>query len=142
MSLHQLNEIECETVREKFAAYPEDILPTMLFLRKTIFDVAIENDVGPVNETLKWNEPAYLTKTGSTIRINWEKGQYRVYFYCRSKLVATFKEIYPDTFDYHTLRAICFMDMESIKAVLPELKHCIKLALIYHTVRHLPLLGN
>ena len=142
MSFHQLGNIESETVREKFSAYPEDVLPTMLFLRETIFNVAGEHDIGPVEETLKWNEPAYLANTGSTIRVNWDKGQYRIYFNCRSKLVATFKEIYPDTFDYHNLRAIYFADIESIKAVLPELKHCIKLSLIYHRVKHLPLLGN
>ena len=43
-------------------------------LRQLIFDVAAKTkDVGQLEETLKWGEPAYLTsesKSGSLIRID------------------------------------------------------------------------
>ena len=101
-----------------------------------------ECQITDLEETLKWGEPSYLTKFGSTIRIDWKPSapkHYAMYFHCQSKLVATFKEVYPHTFHYQGNRAIVL----DIKAKLPEkeLKHCITLALTYHKVKHLPLLG-
>ena len=62
-----------------------------------------------------------------------------MYFNCNSSLVDTFKEVYGDVFTFEGNRAIVFGDTE----VLPvnELKHCISLALTYHRVKHLLLLG-
>ena len=47
----------------------------LMTLRALIFDVAAKTDgVGALDETLKWGEPAYLTrsKSGSTIRLGWK----------------------------------------------------------------------
>ncbi|MEM7654913.1 MAG: hypothetical protein AAF399_02195 [Bacteroidota bacterium] len=84
----------------------------------------------------------YLVKKGSTLRMDWKPAkpdQYALYFKCTSLLVSTFQELYPDTFRYEKTRAIIF-DLEE---VVPEaeLRHCISLALTYHRVKHLPLLG-
>jgi len=65
--------------------------------------------------------------------------QYAVYFKCTSKLVPTFREIYPDSFTYEGNRAIVFSLDEAIPK--EELKHCVKVALTYHKVKQLPLLG-
>ena len=95
----------------------------------------------PLEETLKWGEPSYLTKGGGTIRMDWKKSkpdQYAMYFNCKTKLVYTFKELYKDEFKYEGNRAIVFHKNDKIP--INELKHCILLSLTYHSRKHLPLL--
>lgn len=131
-------------VEEKFATYPDEVKTKLNYLRQLILETASENDtITEIEETLKWGEPSYLTKKGSTIRINWaakKPNQYAMYFQCTSKLVPTFRAVFGDVFQYEKNRAIVF-DMED---EVPEiaLKECIELALIYHTVKQKPLLGK
>lgn len=112
-------------------------------LRELVLEAASEVDsLENLEETLKWGEPSYLTKHGSTVRMDWKEkkpDQYAMYFKCTSKLVPTFKELYQDTFTFEGDRAIIFKLDEKIPK--NELKHCIKLALNYHKVKHLLLLG-
>ena len=130
-------------VEEVFNAYPKDVKPQLLYLRKLVLEAAKEvNQLGTLEETLKWGEPSYLTKHGSTVRMDWKPkkpNQYAIYFKCTSKLVLTFKMIYKDTFKFEGNRAIVFKLNDKVSAT--ELKHCITLALTYHKVKHLPLLG-
>jgi len=130
-------------VEVKFDTYPKTVKKKIERLRKLILQTAKEiEDINDIEETLKWGEPSYLVKKGSTIRIDWKKknpNRYAMYFKCTSKLVPTFKEVYPDVFTYETTRAISF-DMKD-KVPVKELKHCISMALTYHKVKHLPLLG-
>jgi len=114
----------------------------MLALRALVYDVADELGLDDLEETLKWGEPSYLTKKGSTLRMDWKMKkplQYALYFKCTSKLIVTIKEVYGDFFNYETTRAIVF-SLED-KVPIEELKVCIRLALTYHTVKHLPRLG-
>ena len=71
-----------------FEKYPDEIKLKLLKLRKLIIDSAIEIDgVKQLEETLKWGEPSFLTKKGSTIRIDWKtrtQNQYAIYFKCAS----------------------------------------------------------
>src|SRR5882724_8436884 len=85
-------------VAETFANFPAKLRERLLSLRRLIFATAAETPgVGPLEETLKWNEPAYLTgasKSGSTIRINRKPGsdtKYALYFNCNTSLVDTFR---------------------------------------------------
>jgi hypothetical protein len=115
----------------------------LMLLRQFILDTASETaGVDTVEETLKWGEPSYVTKNGSTIRVAWKDSrptQYAMYFHCKTKLVGTFKELYRDTFHFEGNRAIVFDDNDEIP--VNELKHCISLSLTYHSRKHLPLLG-
>lgn len=65
------------SVKQKFDSYPDHIKPKMERLRELIYEVAeATEDVGELEETLKWSEPAYLTsqtKSGTTIRIDWKE---------------------------------------------------------------------
>ncbi|MDR0269780.1 DUF1801 domain-containing protein [Paenibacillus sp.] len=130
-------------VKEVFEQYPNHIQSRLLILRQLILDTAIEIEgVDYVDETLKWGEPSYITKKGSTIRIGWKQSnpdQYAMYFNCKTKLVETFKEVYRDLFNYEGNRAIVFAENDEIP--VDELKHCIALALTYHNRKHLPMLG-
>ena len=138
-----MHEMEHSGVQEKFDSYPAELRKKLLFLRQLIFDTAAGTDeVGDLEETLKWGEPSYLVKGGSTIRIDWKRAapkQYAMYFHCGTKLVDTFKELYQDQLEFEGNRAIVFQEDGNI-AVDP-LKHCISLALTYHGIKHLPNLG-
>jgi len=130
-------------VKEVFDVYPDNVRTKMMCLRQLVLETAKEIDsIKSIEEILKWGEPSYLTKSGSTIRMDWKKSkpdQYAMYFHCKTKLVDTFKELYKNKFTFEGDRAIVF----SIKDKVPvnELKHCIVLSLIYHNIKHLPMLG-
>jgi hypothetical protein len=113
-------------------------------LRKLIIETAAENEaIEEMEETLKWGEPSYLVKKGSTIRIDWKPKtptQYAMYFKCTSKLVPTFKEVFGDLFKYEKNRAIIFNVNDKIPS--QELKECIELALTYHSIKNIPRLGK
>jgi len=138
-----MNIIENSDVINVLNQYPEPMRQKLLFLRQLIFETASDMpDSQTLEETLKWNEPAYQTHNGSTLRIAWKKSapqQYAMYFHCKTKLVDTFKELYPETFRFEGNRAIIFYENDAIPVT--EIKHCISLSLSYHTVKHFPLLG-
>ena len=126
-----------------FDGYPSSARDKLLDLRQLIFNVAKkEKDIGSLEETLKWGEPSYLAKYGSTIRIDWKAknpDQYAMYFKCTSKLVPTFKEVFGDVFSFEKDRAIIFNMRDNVPK--KELSQCIVVALRYHRVKHLPQLG-
>lgn len=130
-------------VDDVFNKYPETVKKHMLNLRKLVLETAETLEgLDILEETLKWGEPSYLTKHGSTLRVDWKPktpSQYAVYFKCTSKLVETFRIIYKDVFEFEGNRAIVFQLNTKIPET--ELKQCIQLALTYHKVKKLPLLG-
>lgn len=126
-----------QAVATTFNAYPSALRRKLLRLRRLIFDVAAKmDDVGPLQETLKWGQPAYLTtqsRSGTTIRIDQVKGEadaYALYVHCQTSLVETFQQHYPDQFTYAGNRAIVFDCQKDIDE--NALRHCIALALTYH----------
>ena len=138
-----MNKFTNEAVESVFENYPNEIHPKMMDLRQLIINTAYETEgVSALEETLKWGEPSYLTKGGSTIRIDWKPAkpdEYALYFNCKSKLVDTFEELYRQELTFDGNRAIVLKISDDIPN--NELKHCIALALTYHRVKHLPLLG-
>ena len=105
--------------------------PTRLLqVRDLIFDLADKLDVGPLTETLKWGEPAYLTETtkaGSTVRLALKDGQPAVFFVCNSGLVEVFRADFPEL-SYLGRRGI-LLDERADDGLL-EL--CISRALTFH----------
>ena len=138
-----MNKFDNPTVEAVFANYPAEMNKKMMALRQLILDTASETEgVAKLEETLKWGEPSYITKGGSTIRIDWKPSnpnEYAMYFNCQSKLIDTFKELYHDTLAFDGNRAIVL----NVGVAIPtnELKHCVSLALTYHKIKHLPMLG-
>ena len=130
-------------VADKFNTYPEKIRVKLENLRRLILESANQiESIQALEETLKWGEPSYLVKKGSTIRIDWKEAkpdQYAMYFKCTSKLVSSFRTVFADQFSYEDNRAIVFQLEEKVPEA--ELKACIASALTYHTVKHLPELG-
>lgn len=126
-----------------FDQYPKGIREKMNQLRELVFETAGEiEEIKELEETLKWGEPSYLVKKGSTIRMDWKKKnphQYALYFKCTSLLVPAFKKVYPNTFKYEGNRAIIFPLGSTIPTT--ELKSCIAAALRYHSLKNTRLLG-
>ena len=68
-----MSKIENPDVARVFDSYPEPIRKRMMRLRQLVLDTALETEgVDALEETLKWGEPRYLTKGGSTIRMDWK----------------------------------------------------------------------
>jgi hypothetical protein len=121
-----------------FQSYPKKFRDKLLILRELIFKTAREiNREELIEETLKWGEPSYIAKKGSTIRINWKEqlnNEYAIYFKCTSLLVPTFKQLYPTLFKYEKNRGIHFTLDDKIP--IKELTHCIEMALTYHQIKN------
>ncbi len=125
-----------------FNLYPKKIKSKLMVLRQLIYETAASfEEVGELEETLKWGEPSYLTpisKSGSTIRIAWknsQKDQYSMFFKCTANLVPAFKERFPDKFRFGGNRSIDFNLQDDVPTT--ELKQCIALALTYHRNKRL-----
>ena len=130
--------IKPPNVAAVFASYPEPIRRKLLDLRALIFAVAEQiMDVGALEETLKWGEPAYITaasKSGSTIRIGWKKAkptQYAMYFNCQTTLVDSFQTQFPTAFRFEGNRALVFEEADEVP--IEALRMCIAMALTYHS---------
>ncbi|EPR68265.1 DUF1801 domain-containing protein [Cyclobacterium qasimii] len=130
-------------VETVFSNYPDFVKAKMMYLRKLVIETAEETEgISNLEETLKWGEPSFLTKNGSTLRMDWKEkapNQYAMYFKCTSRLVHTFRIVFEDTFEFEGKRAIVFkLDQKVPEA---ELKECIKATLTYHKVKDLMTLG-
>jgi len=130
-------------VEEVFANYPDFVQDKLQHLRALVIETAEEmTDVNVLEETLKWGEPSFVTKNGSTLRIDWKAktpDQYAMYFQCSSRLVDTFRLVFNHTFQYEGKRAIVFQMNQKIPEL--ELKECIKASLHYHKVKDQITLG-
>lgn len=131
-----------QSVKEKFESYPPKARNRLSEIRKIIFEIAEEKNLGDITEELKWGEPSYSSKTGSPVRIDWKlkyPNQVSVFVNCKTVLIETYKEIYGSTLQYAGNREIVLPLSEPLP--LPELRGCISMALQYHKLKRLPLLG-
>lgn len=126
-----------ETIRAALARHPEAVRARLLDIRSLIFEVAAEADgVGPLTETLKWGEPAYLTEasgSGSTVRLGATRSlpdRCAVFFNCNTTLVETFRLHLGGELEFEGNRAV----IVPAQAGLPEaaLAFCLRAALTYH----------
>ena len=126
-------------VNRAFDALSAPIGKRLLQVRELIFAAAAaHDDVGSLTETLKWGEPAYLTDetgSGSTIRLGRVKDceHAAILFNCRTTLIDTFRERFPDRFEYRQTRALLLP--VAGKLAKRELGVCLSLALTYHLDR-------
>ena len=84
----------------------------MLSLRELVFETA--EHVCPteqIQESIKWGQPSYTCPRGSAVRMHWNEKDtehYRMFFHCQTKLIETFRVLYPQQFHYEGNRAIRF----------------------------------
>ncbi len=124
-------------VAEALRQYPEPIRLRLLQIRDLIFAVAAETaGVGPLTETLKWGEPAYLTeasKSGTTIRLGVSKlapDHCAVLINCQTTLIDTFRAHFGDDFAFEGQRALLLPVAGDLRR--EPLALCLRAALTYH----------
>ncbi len=110
-------------VAHAFDAVPLQARAGTLALRQLILEVATSlPEVGPVEESLRWGEPAYLTPTtrsGSTIRPGAPKaGGVALYCHCRTSLIADFRDLAGEACRFAGNRAVLFDDPSDIDPAL------------------------
>ncbi len=106
-------------VESVFGEYPQRLKSRLLALRQLIFDTASETEgVGPLEETLKWGQPSYLTpktKSGTTIRVDQIKSnpdQYGMFVHCQTSLLPTYRELYSGVLASTATEASCLASMK------------------------------
>lgn len=132
-------------VAAAFDAFTVEGRNVLLDVRALIFQTAASNPtIGPLTETLKWGQPAYLTdvsKSGSTLRLGEKDGHGVVYLNCKTTLVDSLRDIYPDAFTYEGTRAVKFPLDQPLPNNAPNnspnnpLAHCIEMTLTYHLTK-------
>lgn len=124
-------------VAAAYQNYPTPLRKGLLKLRTLMFKTAAETDgVGPLEETLRWGTPSYLTaksKSGTTLRLGVEAktgDRFGLYVPCQTTLAADFKQLYGNIFQYNGKRGLLFHPGDALPEA--ELAHCIALGLTYH----------
>ena len=105
-------------------------------MRALILNAAAEADVGPIEESLKWREPAWRpkrAKQGTTLRLNWHANlpsTIALFVGCQTTLSATMQDIYPTEFIYESNRSMRL----KLGEPLPEqaIDHLARMAFTYH----------
>ncbi len=127
-------------IEDAISAFPQSARARLLSLRAMIREVADATPgVGPLTETLKWGQPAFLTPatgSGTTLRLGADKkapDEVKLYVPCQTDLIEQFRTHYADELSYSGKRAVIPGDMGPSEEA--ALRHCIALALTYHARR-------
>jgi hypothetical protein len=127
-------------IADAIAAFPLAVRSRMLALRTMIREVADATPgVGPLTETLKWGQPAFLTSatgSGTTLCLGTDKNapeQVKLYVPCQTDLIEQFRTHYADNLNYSGKRAVTPGDLGPSEEA--ALRHCIALALTYQARR-------
>lgn len=136
--MSNMPEISDPAVAAAYASFTSSARAPLLHLRGLILDTAAATPaVGPIVETLKWGQPAYLTqktKAGTTLRLGQPKrGGFAIFVHCQTTVISDFRALFPDDFDYDGNRAVLFQDRAGIDD--DNLRLLIGAALTYHLRR-------
>lgn len=129
-----------DAVYRALSRHPDTVRARLLEIRLLIFAVAKDiGDVGPLTETLKWGEPAYLTeisRSGTTIRLGATREaphNSALLFNCKTSLIDMFRNTFTADFTFEGNRALVIpTDRELPRA---PLLFCLSAALTYHRRR-------
>lgn len=85
----------------------------LLLLRDMIFETAQGRpEIGSIEETLRWGQPAYLTpqtKAGTTLRLGVSKfARFALFVHCQSRLIPEYLSAYPMWDRVDGTRAVLF----------------------------------
>jgi hypothetical protein len=127
-------------VKQVIEAHGAAVRDRLLAIRQLVFDEAGRHvEIGELAETLKWGQLSFLPKkarVGTTVRFDVSTKQparLAMYVNCQTSLVDTYRQLYPDAFQFEGNRAVTF----AVDGDLPaqQLRHCIALALTYHLAK-------
>lgn len=123
-------------VAKVVSGYPAEVQNCFHQIRGMVFETADRLDVGPLLETLKWGEPAYLTaasKTGTTLRLAWKPvtpNQLGLYVNCQTPLIESFRTEFPALFSFTGNRGVLIACSEPLPK--QQLITIIAATLTYH----------
>lgn len=101
-------------ILDRTATWPENAQSCFAQLRGIIHDVATQADIGPLDESLKWGQPAWRPKrarTGSTLRVDWSPetpNRLLAFVDCKTDLAAQMDHRFPKQFHNDGRRALAF----------------------------------
>ncbi len=118
------------------ASAPPHIRKGLERIRHLILQAALAEEVGEIEETLKWGEPAFLPKkprVGTTIRLGWSaapEARLTLFVHCQTRLIDIYRSRFPQGFSYDGNRAVHI----PLDSPLPEaeIQQMAALALTYH----------
>ena len=123
-------------VAARLHAAPPAARDRLMAIRALIFAAAKAEDVGPLEETLKWGEPAYLPRRpriGTTLRLGWSDADpvsVALFVPCQTRLIDLYRARFPEGFHYDGNRAVRM----SVDATMreAEVQQMAAMALTYH----------
>lgn len=129
-------------VIKKIESYPVKPRELAKAIREMIYKTAALEGTEIVEESLKWGEPSFKAANGTPIRIDWKDetpDKFYIFFNCRTVMIETCREIYNSYLDFDGNRVIILNISD--EPPMQILQHCFSLALRYHSLKKLPLLG-
>lgn len=122
-------------VDKVFSGYPKEAKKCLLTLRCLIYEVANEEGVKELEESLKWGEPSYRPvkpRIGTSVRIAWKnEAPENIYLLvnCKTSLVDKYRALFSEALSFSDNRAVVI----PINKTLPieSLRECIRLAFRY-----------
>lgn len=103
-------------VAAAFNALPSGARTGALALRELVFETARTLPAArPLQEALRWGQPAYLAPKGSTIRLGGHKSAgFALFVHCQSRLIGDFTTAFPGEDQIEGNRAVLFDDPAQI----------------------------
>ncbi|SMO68734.1 DUF1801 domain-containing protein [Ruegeria faecimaris] len=127
-----MTQFDDPAVAAAYQALPEGTRAGALALRQLILETATSLPrAQPLQEALRWGQPAYLAPKGSTIRLGGHKAaRFALFVHCQSRLMGDFTSAFPGEDRIDGNRAVLFDDPGQIDAT----RHgwLIARALTYH----------
>ncbi|WP_299985099.1 DUF1801 domain-containing protein [uncultured Ruegeria sp.] len=107
---------EDANVAAAYEALPEETRVGAFALRTLIFETAASlRRAQPLQEALRWGQPAYLAPKGSTIRLGGHKtARFALYVHCQSRLIGDFISAFPGEDQIEGNRAVLFDTSDQI----------------------------
>lgn len=131
-----------ENVIKKIKSYSKNAVTFGLEIRALIYDTAKIEGTEIIEENLKWGEPSFKAPNGTPIRIDWKEktpNKFYIFFNCSTIMIETCKVLYDSELIFEGNRAIVLNLTDEIPKQI--LQHCFSLAIKYHNLKKLPLLG-
>ncbi|MEL7131767.1 MAG: hypothetical protein AAGK77_05070 [Pseudomonadota bacterium] len=123
----------------RIAAWSETAQTHFLSVRGIVHDVTAHADIGPLDESLKWGQPAWRpkrTRIGSTLRVDWSPSapdRLLAFVDCKTDLAVQMDARYPGQFHNDGRRTLGFAMGEAFdEDAIWTLAH---LTLTYHRAK-------
>lgn len=126
------------TILDQISRWPEPAQLRLQAMRSLFHEVAATAGIGPLDESLKWGQPAWRPnkpRTGSTLRLNWstaEPASMMAYVDCKTDLAAQMQTRFPNLPGNDGRRALRFDLTGSDDEALWQLAH---LTFTYHRAK-------